>query len=134
MELDKPYYQPGQKVRGKLSARYFFGKPLKGSAARIEVMAVDMATGKFADKIAETTATTDVEGRAAFDFVLPQSMIGRPQDGGDARFQLAATVEDSAGQRQSANVSRFVTEQPIHIEVIPEAGALSRVSRTRSTS
>ncbi len=67
---------------------------------------------------------TDAEGRAAFDFVLPQSLVGRPQDAGDARFQLTATVEDSAGQKQSANVSRIVTEQPIRIEVIPEAGTL----------
>ena len=67
---------------------------------------------------------TDAEGQAAFDFVLPQSLVGRPQDGGDARFTLTATVEDSAGQKQSANVSRIVTEQPIRIEVIPEAGTL----------
>jgi len=124
VELDEPYYQPGQKVRGKLSARYFFGKPLKDSVARIEVLAVDVATGRFVDKIAETTAKTDAEGRAAFDFVLPQSLVGRPQDGGDARFQLTATVEDSAGQKQSANISRIVTQQPIRIEVIPEAGTL----------
>jgi type II secretory pathway pseudopilin PulG len=124
VELDEPYYQPGQKVHGKLSARYFFGKPLRESAARIEVLAVDVATGRFTDKIAETMATTDAEGRAAFDFVLPQSLVGRPQDGGDARFQLTATVEDSAGQKQSANVSRIVTQQPIRIEVIPESGTL----------
>lgn len=124
VELDQPYYQPGQKVHGKLSARYFFGKPLPGAAARIDVKAVDMATGAFADRIAETTAATDAEGRAAFDFVLPQSLVGRPQEGGDARFELVATVEDSAGQKQSANVSRIVTRQPIHIEVIPEAGML----------
>jgi type II secretory pathway pseudopilin PulG len=124
VELDEPYYQPGQKVRGKLSARYFFGKPLQKSLARIEVMAVDVATGRFVDTIAETTTKTDTEGNAAFDFVLPQSLVGRPQDGGDARFQLTAMVEDSAGQEQSANVSRIVTQQPIRIEVIPEAGAL----------
>ncbi len=124
VELDEPYYQPGQKVHGKLSARYFFGKPLPESLARIEVLAADLATGRFADPIAETTAKTDAEGHAAFDFVLPQSLVGRPQDGGDARFQLTATVEDSAGQKQSANVSRIVTQQPIRIDVIPEAGRL----------
>ncbi|MGA2256595.1 MAG: MG2 domain-containing protein, partial [Thermoguttaceae bacterium] len=124
VELDEPYYQPGQKVHGKLSARYFFGKPLPESVARIEVLAVDVATGSFVDKIAETTAKTDAEGRAAFDFVLPQSLVGRPQDGGDARFQVTVTVEDSAGQKQSANVSRIVTQQPIRIDVIPEAGTL----------
>ncbi len=124
VELDEPYYQPGQKVHGKLSARYFFGKPLQESVTRIEVLAADLATGRFADPIAETTAKTDANGRAAFDFVLPQSLVGRPQDGGDARFQLTAMVEDSAGQKQSANVSRIVTQQPIRIEVIPEAGTL----------
>jgi type II secretory pathway pseudopilin PulG len=124
VELDQPFYQPGQKVRGKLSARYFFGKPLQRAAARIEVAAIDIATGKFTDKITGTTVTTDADGQAAFDFVLPQSMVGRPQDEGDARFQLTAIVEDSAGQKQSANVSRIVTQEPIRIEVIPEAGKL----------
>ena len=125
VELDEPYYQPGQKVHGKLSARYFFGKPLPESEVRIEVLAADVATGRFADKIAETTAKTDAEGRAAFDFVLPQSLVGRPQDGGDARFSAHGHGARTRPGRSSRPTSRGSSpQQPIRIEVIPEAGTL----------
>ena len=33
-------------------------------------------------------------------------------------------MHDSAGQTQTATVSRIVTNQPIHVEVIPESGTL----------
>jgi uncharacterized protein YfaS (alpha-2-macroglobulin family) len=120
VELDEPYYQPGQKVRGTLAARYFFGKPLENGEVEIEVTASDVAAGT----IARATARTDSSGAARFEFVLPQSLVGRPQEGGDARFSLTAAVRDAAGQQQSLTVSRIVTEQPIRIEVIPEAGTL----------
>jgi hypothetical protein len=120
VELDEPYYQPGQKVHGTLSARYFFGKPVDGGEVEIEVQATDVA----AAKIAQTTVRTDSSGAARFEFVLPPSLVGRPQDSHDARFMLTATVRDPAGQKQSTTVSRIVTPQPIRIEVIPESGTL----------
>jgi hypothetical protein len=39
VELDEPYYQPGQKVRGTLSARYFFGKPVENGEVEVDVQA-----------------------------------------------------------------------------------------------
>ena len=36
-------------------------------------------------------------------------MIGRPQDGGDARFALTATLRDTAGQQQARRVTRAVS-------------------------
>ena len=193
VELDEPYYQPGQKVRGTLSARYFFGKPVENGEVEVDVQAGEIgpitagrsllpggtdhveapggeiganaphpsplpegegnqklpspsgreagdegarfpspsgrgAGGEGGDplKIAHTLVRTDSSGMARFEFVLPPSLVGRPQDSGDARFLLTATVRDSAGQKQSATVSRIVTEQPIRIEVIPESGTLVR--------
>ena len=120
LDLDAPYYQPGQKVRGTLSARYFFGKPLVESNVEIEVLATDVTP----TRIAQTTASTDSQGKASFQFVLPQSLVGRPQDQGNARFTVTATVSDTAGQKQSATISRIVARELIHIDVIPEAGTL----------
>jgi type II secretory pathway pseudopilin PulG len=120
VELDEPYYQPGQKVRGTLTARYFFGKPVENAEVDIEAGASDVAAGQ----IAQTSVRTDGSGAARFEFVLPPSLVGRPQDSGDARFTLTATVRDSAGQKQTATVSRIVTAQPIRVEVIPESGTL----------
>ena len=88
VELDEPYYQPGQKVHGTLSARYFFGKPLPESAARIEVLAVDVATGRFADKIAQTAVKTDAEGRRRLRFRL--AAVARRPAAGRRRCPLSA--------------------------------------------
>ena len=123
VELDEPYYEPGQKVRGTLAAKYFFGKPVKNGEVEIDVQATDVAIEKIAQNCRPRPT---VRAQARFEFTLPQSLAGRPQDSGDARFSLTATVRDAAGQTQSTTVSRIVTEQPIRVEVIPESGTLVR--------
>ena len=61
---------------------------------------------------------------ASFEIVLPESLARREQDSGDARFTLNVTLSDTAGQKQTKSVARAVTADPIHVEVIPEAGTL----------
>ena len=121
VELDEPYYQPGQKVRGTLSARYFFGKPVRRTARS---RSRSWPTTSRRATSPGRRPKTDARGTAPFEFVLPPSLVGRPQDGGDARFHAHSHRADSAGQKQSASVSRIVTAEPIRIEVIPEAGRL----------
>ncbi len=43
VELDRPYYEPGQKVVGEISARYFFGKPVQNGEVEINVAYADFA-------------------------------------------------------------------------------------------
>jgi hypothetical protein len=118
--LDQPYYQPGQKVKGTVRADYFFGKPVAEGTVAIEAVTAD--AGK--KTVAKFDRTTDKGGKAEFEFTLPKELIGREQDSGDARFSLSATVTDSAGQSYEKTVSRIVTAEPLHIEVIPENGTL----------
>src|SRR5262245_32409614 len=130
VELDQPYYQPGQKVKGAVHADYFFGKPVAGGSAEIELKPIDVSQGEPSDKKGEPPdlfrrVTTDQTGKASFEFVLPKSLVGREQDSGDARFTLQVTVTDTAGQKQTKTESRVVTHNPIKIEVIPEAGPLA---------
>jgi alpha-2-macroglobulin-like protein len=127
VELDQPYYEPGARVRGTIAAHYFFGKPVEGAEVEIEVQAADIGPSK----ITTTAAKTDASRAAKFEFVLPRSLVSRPQDAGDARFSVVATLRDSAGQKQAATVSGIVTEQPIRIEVIPESGTLVRGAPNR---
>jgi hypothetical protein len=118
--LDQPYYRPGQKVEGKVRADYFFGKPVAEGTVAIEVK-----SNAIDDKpLAKLELNTDKEGVAPFDFKLPQQLVGREQDSGDARFTLKATVTDTAKQEQSRSVSRIVTANPLRFEVIPENGIL----------
>ncbi len=120
--LDQPFYLPGQKVRGKVKADYFFGKSVSGGNVVIEAAALDVGL----NKLAELKRTTDADGATEFEVDLPAKMFGRPQDDGKAQLAVRVSVTDSAGQKESRAVSRPVTDQPIRIEVIPEMGSLVR--------
>lgn len=120
VELDQPYYMAGQKIRGTASTRYFFGKPLPNTEVEIEIETNAALSGRM-DNV---KVKTDSQGKAAFEFTLPNWIGGWQRDSGDGRFWLTATVRDSAGQEQSATVSRLIAQQAIRIEVVAEAGTL----------
>jgi hypothetical protein len=118
--LDQSFYAPGDTVRGTLQADYFFGKPVADGAVKIEVRAMEIGPSV----LATVDTRTDAAGRAEFSFRLPPRLVGREQDSGQARFLLAATVTDSAGQQHSVGASRIVTADPVQVTVIPESGSL----------
>ncbi len=120
--LDRTFYQPGQTVRGTVQADYFFGQPVAGGTARVEVRAMD---------VQPTTLRTldvpiDADGRGEFTFAIPEKLIGREPDAGDARLSINLSVTDTAGQQHSREIDCVVTSQPLRIEVIPESGTLVR--------
>jgi alpha-2-macroglobulin-like protein len=117
--FDKPYYQPGQKVNVTVQTDYFFGKPVVGGTVKLLVAGEGMP-----QTLQRLEGKTDDTGKAKFDFLLPARLIGRPQDRGDARFNLQVDVTDTAEQSQSKQTSRLVTTQPLKVEIIPEAGRL----------
>jgi len=118
--LDGSFYQPGQTVRGTVQANYFFGKPVAGGEAEVVMSTTDIGL----TELARTQAPLDEAGRAEFSFRLPDSLVGREQDGGDARVTFEVAVRDTAGQEQTRSLSRTVTASPIRIEVIAESGRL----------
>ena len=87
---------------------------------KIAVDARDVDT----NPICRLNRRTDAAGAAAFEFTVPESLVGREQLSGDAAISISATVVDSAGQRATRTLSRVVTAQPIRIEVMPESAAL----------
>ncbi len=122
LELDRPFYGPGQDVRGAVRADYVFGKPVSGATVAVSVETADVPPRA----IQTLERTTDATGRAHFEIHLPEHLVGRPQDNGDARVAITATVRDPAGQTFTRIASRIVTQRPIRIEVVPEAGTLVR--------
>jgi hypothetical protein len=120
VELDQPYYQPGQTAVGRVQADYFFGKPVAGGTVDVEITTPGAGP---ADPMRVQTLL-DGEGKGMFKFPLPKTLVGRPQDGGDARVTFTVTVTDTAGQKYSRTLSRVVTAQPLRVEVIPEDGSL----------
>jgi hypothetical protein len=106
---ERPFYQPGQRVKGKVHAHYFFGKPVAG--AKVEISSV--ATSGL------LVAKTNDKGEADFDFLLHTTA------GDETRhIELLTTITDSAGQKQSKKTLLAVSFQPLRIELIPEAGTL----------
>ena len=118
VNLDKPFYSPGENVTGSIQADYFFGKPVAGAKVEIGVG----AAGFSGIRIASITEKTDQQGKAQFQFRLPDRLFGQEQDDGNARFALVAAVTDTAGQQCFKHASRIVTVNPIQLEVIPESG------------
>ncbi len=122
MELDRSYYLPGDVVYGKVDAGYFFGKPVAGARVEVEVG----FAGAYKQTIQVPSLKTDADGAAAFEVRLPEKLFGREQDGGDARMTVWLKVTDSAGQAQTREISRLVTNRPLRVQVIPESGKLVR--------
>jgi hypothetical protein len=122
LELDRPYYQPGQVVRGRLRADYVHGRPVADGAVSMAITTPDVRTLT----LRHLDARTDADGSAAFEYRLPDAFVGREHDSGAVRITITATIRDAAGQQQERSVSCVVTVSPIRIEVIPEAGTLVR--------
>ncbi|HSD82440.1 MAG TPA: MG2 domain-containing protein, partial [Anaerolineae bacterium] len=118
LTTDRTFYQPGEVVRGSLSANYFFGKPTSGA---------QIALGGYTFDVERTivvtlTGTTDSQGNFAFDFALPTYIAGSDLEEGDGRFYLQASVTDQAQHTEVSNLSLPVAQQPIVIRAIPESG------------
>ena len=118
--LDKPFYAPGDQVRCRVQADYFFGKPVAGGDVEIDVRGTDVQ--RYSIATGEKKTNTHGKRRVRFP---PAGPLRRPRTGQRSRrFLLVATVTDTAGQKYSTGVSRIVTADPISLEVIPEAGGL----------
>ena len=118
LTLERTFYQPGQHVRGTLSANYFFGKPVSDGAVTLEGYTFDVER-----KVAVTLqGQTDAGGNFGFEFDLPSYLTGSDLDQGLARFYVQATVIDPAQQSETTNTSLAVSANPIVIRAIPESG------------
>ena len=123
VDLDRPYYQPGEVVKGKVRADYVFGKPVVGGLVKLGVATVGSIPQRF-ERVVDLTTRGD--GVAEFTFALPERLFGGPAELGDVRVAITATVRDPAGQTQSRAVTVAVARSPIRVDVVPEAGILVR--------
>ena len=113
---DKPYYLPGETVKGTLEAHYFFGKPVSGAAVALAVNTVDIGV----TKLDEVNGTTDESGKYVFTYTLPRSFVGQPFEQGKAVVEFVGTVKDTANQIQDAYESFPVVKEPIVLVIVPE--------------
>ncbi len=114
---DQPYYQPGQRVGGKLQAAYFFGKPVADAHVELQLHGNGFA-GELVRR--ELKLRTDAGGTTTFVFPpLPETLKDK-----DLSLELSAAITDRAGQAQTRKISVPATSQPLRIESILEGGTL----------
>ena len=114
VETDRPYYRPGETLKGTLRCRYFFGKPVAG--ARVTVQA---HTSRGGFQVA-TVHRTDAQGRLSVDVPLS----GGALRGLEGEVRLRASVTDTAGQNQRGDATVVVTAEPLRLSVLAEANRL----------
>ncbi|MCP5097497.1 MAG: alpha-2-macroglobulin, partial [Chloroflexi bacterium] len=109
---EKPFYQPGEMVRGTLSANYFFGKEVSDSEVLLEGFTFDF------ERIDQFVlqGETDSQGNYTFEFQLPDYVVGTELDGGLGSFYLQAAVTDQTNHTESSSMAFPVAGSSIVIE------------------
>ncbi len=114
---ERPYYLPGETVKGAVQADYFFGKPVAGGKVAIQVNTIDIGVTRLAD----LDGITDKEGTYKFEYTLPNSFVGQPFEQGKAVAEFQARVTDTADHQQLQSKSVPVVKDPILIAMVPES-------------
>lgn len=91
---------PGQRVSGRVVARYPYGEPVKGKGG----VGIGSAHQEF---------ELDAFGRADFSFDVPADA--------ERSMQLEAVVEDGARRRQRTSLEAPVRSDRVHIALVPDA-------------
>ncbi|MBI4864705.1 MAG: hypothetical protein HY815_31290, partial [Candidatus Riflebacteria bacterium] len=119
LATDRPFYRPGETIEASVTARYFFGKPV-GGTAELELAAF---TAGFAPA-ARARARLSPEGKAQVRLPLPAVLAGLETHGGRAVVLVKARVTDLAGHPQEVSRTLTVSPSSVAVEAIPEAGKL----------
>ncbi len=116
---DDTFYRPGQRVTGRVEAAYFFGKPVDGGQVQLTGWVYDVERRQVMD----LQGTTDAHGQFAFEFNLPEYLVGAAE-AGVADFILEVAVTDGAAHTEQVSLRIPVAQQGIVIEAVPESGEL----------
>ena len=119
LKTEKNWYEPLALVKGHVQAAYFFGKPVEGEVT-LKVSTFDVAFREFAS----LKVKCDPQGRAEFEFRLPEYFAGSPLEKGNARVQIEAEVMDKADHVEKTLRSVAVSSQPVKVSALAESGKL----------
>jgi uncharacterized protein YfaS (alpha-2-macroglobulin family) len=113
-------YRPGDHVTGTVHTNYFFGKPVDGAEIKVKASGMDVSVVE----VGSAEGKTDKDGVYRFDLKLPAYFAGRPLSQGAARVLIEATVKDSAGHSETRGEPITVSQSPLLVTAVPEAGTL----------
>ncbi|MGI6393825.1 MAG: MG2 domain-containing protein [bacterium] len=117
---DKPFYMPGDTVKGSVAANYFYGKPVSGGTLHVEVKTFDVSE----NTVATIDATLSKDGTYDFETVLPAYFTGSELEQGKAAVKFELTVTDTADHAQSTVKTIKVVKAPVIANLVPAAGKI----------
>lgn len=114
------YYSPGETVKGKITARYMFGKPLANAEVTLTLTTFDVQSVE----LGRISGKTDAEGHFPFSSKLPDFFAGRSTQQGSAPVAIGVEVKDTAQHTETKSRNILVSKTPILITAVPESGRL----------
>jgi uncharacterized protein YfaS (alpha-2-macroglobulin family) len=114
------YYSPGETVKGKITARYMFGKPLANAEVTLTLTTFDVQSVE----LGRINGKTDAEGHFPFSSKLPDFFAGRSTSQGSAPVAIGVEVKDTAQHTETKSRNILVSKTPILIMAVPESGRL----------
>ena len=116
----KGFFMPGETVKGKIQADYFFGKPVADGEVTITASTFDVAFHEFT----KVSGRTDADGSFKFELELPKSFVGQPLQNGDALFRMEVAVKDKAEHTERSSKNWPVAADSFRVTLVPESGKL----------
>lgn len=116
----KRYYSPGETVRGRVEAKYIFGKPVQRAKISVKMSTFDVERVQ----LESTEGFTDEAGTYGFALRLPNSFAGRSFEQGAAPVALEVEVTDNANHTEARSESLLVSKNQILVTAVPESGSL----------
>jgi CD109 antigen len=114
VELPKEWFLVSEKITGKISSTYSFGKPVSGE--------VEIVASKYVGQWEQyATLTKEIDGDTDFEIPAAQYAAGTPAGGGQGNVQLDITVtEKSTGYVEKTSRLLTVASSSVNLQVIPE--------------
>ena len=96
LSLDRPYYQPGQPIKGRVQADYVFGKPVTEGSVTVALETADIAPRRFR----RSSSAPMPRGRRRSSCRCPRRSSAASKTADRRGSPITATVRDPAGQTQ----------------------------------
>ena len=119
--LNRTFYEPGQKISGSITARYFFDKPVFGSVD------IDASWNHLPEEVVHSQAIELKDGEGKFEMPAPPVPKGSTIAGvsdGDGMLRLVMTVRDQAGQEYKSTKNLLITARPLRVNLVSESPEL----------
>jgi hypothetical protein len=117
---DKPYYLPGETIKGRVQADYFFGKPVAGGEATIVGATYDVGR----QQVAEVKGALDDKGGFDFTIEAPRYLTGGAARADTASYTLEVQVVDKANHAEEIAHGLTIAREAILLDAAPESGKL----------